>query len=373
MVTVVAVVAVGGVSVAGQVDRCAELLRLSRTTSRTVMDRSQFTRNVDNFCDEARSARSENRSLNVDLRILGIGAGDNSEAITNSTFTKYCSEQNDERRYDWNYQQYLDGIDPNAYSAYAACTAAASSGVEFRLLEPTRDELHLVVAFPTNDGNARADMSWDSIGPVTCQWQSFDGTGATEATQRRILLANARTRLTCERDSFNSEPTNTPDYVNVIRDGGDAVINIPWVKYNEQGVPYRTLEEIRRQVDSELGAMRSALAAVNASLDMLRSEVRVQTGIVGLPYADGTRPLAARRGASRLRGVVGGRVDFDVAFARDPEVHIALAGVDMRDGANARLRVRVTSVDREGFEYELYSWAGTHVYTASASWVAFVR
>ena len=44
------------------------------------MDRNQFTRTVDNFCDEARSARSENRSLNLDLRVMGLGEGGGSGA-----------------------------------------------------------------------------------------------------------------------------------------------------------------------------------------------------------------------------------------------------------------------------------------------------
>ena len=259
-----AFVLVCGTSVNAQVDKCAELLRLSRTTSRTVMDRSQFTQTVDNFCDEARSARNQNRAVNLDLRVLGIGAGGGSEASTNSTFTKYCSEESSERRQESNYQQYLDGIDPQAYSAYAACAAAARSGVEFQLLELTRDELHLVVHFPTNDRNAQADMSWDAIGPVTCQWQALGGDGEVEAPQRRILMALERTRLTCERDSFSSEPVGEPDYVNVIRDGGDAMINVPWLKYNEQGLPYQTLEEIRQQLDREMERLRDEVDDLKA-------------------------------------------------------------------------------------------------------------
>ena len=356
----------GASTVHGQVDNCTELLRLSRTTSRTVEGRSQFRRTVDNFCNEVRTARSGTRSLNLDLGALGLGAGGASEASTNSTFTKYCGDESDERRDESNYQQYLEGIAPGAYAAYAACTTAASNDVQFQMLtSPTREVLELVVYHSTNTPGVRADMSWSASDPVTCQWESFRGDGEVESPQRRILEENERTRLRCRRDTFSADPIREPDFVNVIRDGGNATINIPWSKYGADNNSVQTLDEIRRDLERSINSVADLQ-------ERFQEEVRVQSGIVGLPYSSGERPLAERIGESRLRGIVGGRVDFPVAFARVPEVHIALSSVDMSNQANVRLRVRATSVDREGFEYELYSWAGTHVFSAAASWVAFV-
>ena len=54
--TMLAIASVCAISVHGQVDNCVELLRLSRTTSRTVEDRSLFTRTVNNVCNEIRRA-----------------------------------------------------------------------------------------------------------------------------------------------------------------------------------------------------------------------------------------------------------------------------------------------------------------------------
>lgn len=262
--TVLAMATVCATSVSAQVDHCTELLRLSRTTARTVMDRSQLTRTVDNFCKEARSTRSQNRSLNIDLRVLGFGEGGGSNATTNSAFTKYCSDASDERRDELNYQQYLDGIDPGAYAAYHACTAASSTGVQFQLLTPTRDALHLVVSFPTDDPNAEAYLSWDAIGPVSCKWQSSDGGEVVDMPQHLRLGSDQRTRLTCTRDSFNSDPLSEPDYVNVIRDGGNATINIPWQKYTPgaEGVPYQTLAYIRQQLDAEVASLQHEVNAL---------------------------------------------------------------------------------------------------------------
>ena len=371
--TMLVVASVCATSVHGQVDNCAELLRLSRTTSRTVENRSQFTRTVNNVCNEIRRARSEKRSLNLDLRIMGLGEGGGSNVTTDSIYTKYCSDQSAEHRDDSNYQQYLEGIEPGAYAAYQACTTAASNDVEFQMLtSPTRDVLELVVFHETNRPNGRADMSWSASDPVACQWESFRGNGEVESPQRRILEDNERTRLKCRRDSFNAEPIREPDYVNIIRDGGNATINIPWRKYGPDNNPVQTLDEIQRDIRTEVARLQNAVTALRARAEVLEGEVRVQSGVVGLPYSSEGRPLAERRGEARLRGIVGGRVDFPMAFAKIPVVHMALSGADIRRGANVRLQARVTSVDQEGFEYELFSWADTHAFTASASWVAVV-
>lgn len=237
------------------------------------MDRSQFTRTVDNFCDETRSARSSNRSLNLDLRVLGIGAGGGSASSTNSAYTKYCSDESDERRDESNYQQYLEGLAPGTHAAYAACTTAASNEVQFEMLtSPTRDLLELVVFHETNRPSAVADMSWSASDPVTCQWESFRADGEVEAPQQRVLEANERTRLRCRRDSFNAEPVQEPDFVNVIRNGGNATVNIPWSKYNGQGEPYETLEEIQQQLDAEVASLRNAVSELGERAQALEEE-----------------------------------------------------------------------------------------------------
>ena len=258
--TMLAVASVCATFVHGQVDNCTELLRLSRTTSRTIEDRRQFSRTVNNVCNEIRNARSENRSLNLDLRVMGLGEGGSSEASTNSLYTKYCSDQSDESSDDRNYQQYLEGIEPGAYAAYQACTTAASNDVQFQMLtSPTRDVLELVVFHETNRPSVQADMSWSASDPVACNWESFRGDGAVEAPQRRILEANERTRLKCRRESFNTEPIREPDFVNVIRDGGNATINIPWRKYGPDNSPVQTLEEIQRNLQGEIDRLRTEM------------------------------------------------------------------------------------------------------------------
>ena len=149
---------------------------------------------------------------------------------------------------------------------------------------------------------------------------------------------------------------------------------IPWSKYGPDDNPVMTLEEIRRQVDTMAARLGNEVA-------MLRDEVRIQTGIVSLPLVNHSPyPLAAQRGDDALKGIVGGRVDFAVPFSRPPEVHIALSSLNTYNGGNNfRVSVRVQSVDRDGFEYELYTWTTANVhgtstllYSGGASWVALV-
>ena len=343
-------------SVGAQQDQCLELVRLSRMKTQTIMSQSQFASTVNAYCEE----RSNSSSAAVSAGGAGYSA---SASRAEASYGKFCSRDTDDRGSESDYNEYMEGVQPGAYAAYAACTAARNNDrVQFEMSgAPTRDRLVLGIYNRTNTGDT-ADMQWDGSDPVTCQWAGDAG-----GTPRRTLQPDERAFLECRRNSFDSEPLREPDAVDVFRaDGGDAaVLNIPWPKYGPDNSPVQTLEEMKRNLELDMELLR-------AELERFQEEVRVQSGIVGLPYSSGQRPLAEQIGASRLRGIVGGRVDFPVAFARVPEVHIALASVDMSNEANVRLRVQVTSVDREGFEYDLYSWAGTHVFSATASWVAVV-
>ena len=116
------------------------------------------------------------------------------------------------------------------------------------------------------------------------------------------------------------------------------------------------VERLRRQ----LGAVESRQAAF-----------RIETGVVSLPYAATTRPVARSGSGNRVdRGVVDGRVNFREMFVEVPEVHIGLNHMDVLASANTRIRIGVTAVDEKGFDYEFYSWSDTHVYGATALWIA---
>lgn len=64
------------------------------------------------------------------------------------------------------------------------------------------------------------------------------------------------------------------------------------------------------------------------------------------------------------------RVDFTVAFALTPLVHVGLAGFDIDRDDTARLRVHAEAITTSGFEVVLTTWRGTRVYGATVSWLA---
>jgi hypothetical protein len=65
-----------------------------------------------------------------------------------------------------------------------------------------------------------------------------------------------------------------------------------------------------------------------------------------------------------------GHVDFAVAFAGPPLVHVGLAGFDIDHGDSARLRAHAEAVTATGFDVVLTTWLGTKVYGAAVSWLA---
>ena len=159
-----------------------------------------------------------------------------------------------------------------------------------------------------------------------------------------MLVVGATTRPTWAQDTQTADPAATM---------GAVVELVQNVLDNLNGI------------DARLSVLEERLSA----LEDIEAEQAVQTGSVQLPYdADGIREIV--RG---LQGVVGGRVQFPEAFSSVPRVQLSLSQLDIWNGANTRVRVAVTSVDREGFDYEMYSWAGTRVYYMTASWIAVTR
>ena len=348
-------------SVGAQQDQCLELVRLSRMKTQTIMSQSQFASTVNAYCEE----RSNSSSAAVSVGGAGYSA---SASRAEASYGKFCGRDTDDRGSESDYNEYMEGVQPGAYAAYAACEAARNNdGVQFEMSgAPTRDRLVLGIYNRTDTGNT-ADMQWDGSDPVTCQWA-----GDARGTPRRTLQPNERAFLECRRSSFDSEPLREPDAVDVFRadGGGAAVLNIPWSKYGPDNSPVQTLEEIRQQIDTEVAYLRAAV-------DELQSGPRVQSGIVGMtifPELDLViLPELTNRSGSN-RGVRGGRVEFDEPFSSAPEVIIALRQLDAGGGQqNTRISVVITAVDREGFNYNFYTWADTDIYTTMASWIAVAR
>ena len=272
LATLAAVVMIWTTSVHGQaVDQCIELLRLSRTSSRTVSSERQFEDAKSHFCDEYSRSRRESRSANYggSYELLSGSMGTSSSTEDNVA-SKYCRFESDTREREGSFEEYIEGIDPGAYGAYQGCVAARGDGVQIGVLgDIYQDRLELRVSYVTSVGNDTADLTWRSSAPVNCR---VDREGEESGSRRFSLEDNERVVLACSRDNPRMKPVSEPDYVNVVRNNGTAAVSVSWPKYSEQGVPYQTLDDIQRQLDMEVARLRDAVNELEARTRELEQE-----------------------------------------------------------------------------------------------------
>ena len=269
-----AVVAMLGPTMAyGQaVDQCMELLRLSRTSFRTVISERQFQDTKLLFCDEYNRSRQDGKSANYagSWELLSVSMG-TARRTEDNVASKYCRFEGDKRKLEASFEEYINGIDPGAYGAYQACVAARQDGVHISLLgEITQDLMELRVEHTSSTGKEAAELTWSSSAPVNCY---VDREGEASGSRRFSLAINERVVLVCSRDDPGTSPVLQPDYVNVVRNNGNASVSVSWPKYDHQGTPYQTLEQFRKQIDTELSNLRDKINNNVVALEISSGEL----------------------------------------------------------------------------------------------------
>ena len=253
-------------------EHCVDLLRLSRTSSRTVTSERRFQDAKLHFCDEYSRSRQEGRSANYggSYEALSFSMGTSSTTEDNVA-SKYCRFEGDTRELEGSFEEYIEGIDPGAYRAYQTCVEASQEGVGIELMHVDSDRLDLLVSYVTSEGNAPAELTWRSSAPVTCL---VDREGDDDSRQFTLEL-NERVTLGCSRENPRMEPVLQPDYVSVVRNNGNAAVNVSWPKYNEQGVRYETVDELQQRLDANVAALRAELQSIDSSLEAFRTLERL--------------------------------------------------------------------------------------------------
>ncbi len=79
------------------------------------------------------------------------------------------------------------------------------------------------------------------------------------------------------------------------------------------------------------------------------------------------------KGCEANRGIINGRVKFNSRFSKAPMVMLGLTQLDFIAGANHRIKVETTKVDKAGFNYNFNTWCNTKVWSAKAQWIAIGR
>ncbi|NEP50549.1 MAG: hypothetical protein F6K65_17760 [Moorea sp. SIO3C2] len=106
------------------------------------------------------------------------------------------------------------------------------------------------------------------------------------------------------------------------------------------------------------------LITISRSIEeVASSQIKLESGEISV------REGNLSKGDGRRR--ISGEKKFNTNFTSEPVVYIALNDIDSDNDENLRLKVDVTDVNREGFQYVLETWGDTRVYSANASWFAY--
>ncbi|MEM7133256.1 MAG: H-type lectin domain-containing protein [Chloroflexota bacterium] len=63
---------------------------------------------------------------------------------------------------------------------------------------------------------------------------------------------------------------------------------------------------------------------------------------------------------------------FEESFSNTPEVVVGLARADLNPSANGRIAVSAINVTQNGFDLVFMTWADSQVYSAGATWIAYI-
>ncbi len=245
---------------------CYEVIRLSQTEERSLVHQSRFEELRSNFCEDYQQSQSQGRSTNISgsFKAFGAAFGSNSTDVQSLAST-YCREDKRSGSQEDRYEGYVRDVASGAWDAYSQCLASAQDGVKFSDFVLRRDVLQLRIRYESSNSDSFARLKWTGSQPVYCQWDVRDSDVGDD--ESRVSLGNmVSTTLRCSRKSFNAQPKAEPDFVQIIRENGNrGALSVDWTKYDSNGMPIATLEEIRADVDRELRTFREELGAFGRS------------------------------------------------------------------------------------------------------------
>jgi hypothetical protein len=106
--------------------------------------------------------------------------------------------------------------------------------------------------------------------------------------------------------------------------------------------------------------------------EILSARLAVEQGILEI-NKDQYPKIINPNGCEADRGIINQKVMFKTKFEQAPIVMLGLTHIDFLDGANHRITVNTTAVDKTGFTYTFKTWCDTKVWSAKAQWIAIGR
>lgn len=247
-------------------NECSDILKYSQTTSHIISNKSDFDREVHNFCKEYSSNKSSKKSLGVKYKVLSFSSGGSSAS---SMASKYCSDNNKEKSKNNAFESYVTSVNPSAYTAYIQCKQL-SKELQYSSKRVAR-KLTVDIAFNSKVKKSNAVLSHyttSNDNNVSCKWKDTD--------EKKITLSQGSSSvLKCKRSKENQGQLS---YVAITRDNESGLsIQIPWQAYSKEDIPVDTLNELKNQIEKteqELNTKTTKLEKIQKSL---KNKVAVNT------------------------------------------------------------------------------------------------
>lgn len=349
-------------------DRCgtlADVLRFGVDETEVDSLRDKARRLHRFACDEQSRSRERRDSgaVNASYSLFSADARNNSSSLDEYR-KRHCSLTEDDVATIVSDSFRLRSVNPAVVNAWSACISN-QTGV---LLDPRLDQNQKVASFSITYDARRVPrapaLRGISSRTFTCQTAGGGRAIGVGGEPLEISPTDALV-VRCDRGSEPGELDGRQ--VAVYRE--DSLI----LDLTTGGHRIDFVERKERPAVEEFAELQAQVRNLNAALAALMArarEVRIQSGLVMLPDIRSEPSIGGQKDGATYWGFLDRRVDFPMPFDRAPVVYMALAGADVDRRTAFRLRVRVTSIDREGFEYDFVSWNRTRVYGASASWMA---
>jgi hypothetical protein len=242
---------------------CTDVIRLSKTTSQVVQDRTIFESNASAFCKEYYSSSTSSRSASyrASYKFLAASMG-NANANETEVASKVCSADTKEYRRADAYRQYVETISDKAFAAYEACKRFESADLTFNLNTMLRRELWVSVGNSSNR-LGEASISFDASEGVKCDWNR-------QSEQGRISLKNGTSALLkCSRANIGSEGAIT---ISEASSGAGNTFVIPWPEMDDKGVPRNLAQQLARQMEEATTQLKAANELLAQAVVSFRAE-----------------------------------------------------------------------------------------------------
>jgi hypothetical protein len=235
---------------------CENILIYSRVMKATAWSKDDFLKERDAHCQEHQSSSSN--SGGGGISIPGVADISGSGSHSSIDWQQYCQDRENGAISDLNYRDYIDTVAPEAFDAYEQCQK--STDVDFDLTAITPTTLTMLVSFKPSTTNNTAQIAYVVTGDhVSCLWQNQQATLSQNAPIQSIGHGQTFV-LQCRRESYKQETPITLYRVDAADDS--ERMTIPWRKYNDDGQPVDTINDLL-----------SLLSAASKETDRARSDI----------------------------------------------------------------------------------------------------